>query len=366
MRSSLDARQEAALQAFFAELEAQPWAHDFFHVIRRIESLRPDLPRWGSGARPSQEAIRLGQVPEMDFAPAALARFDRKQRVPRLGVRFLGLLGPQGPMPLHMTEYVRERLHNHADPTLARFLDVFHHRMLSLFYRGWAQAQPTVQRDRPHDDRYAAWLGATFGLTNTLATRDAIPVPAKLYQAGLIAARSRHPEALCKVLRQYFGVPANLVEHVPHWMSMAPAERSRLGHARNRIERVSQPPARLGHSANAGARVWDRQYKFRLVLGPMSLARYMAFIPGGSAWPVLRDWVRLLAGSDMQWELELMLHHRQVPEPRLGRGPRMGLSSWLGHGGRVAGALRAAPDRHDLRIRPHSSLALRHPGEPHG
>src|SRR5688572_11742893 len=121
-----------ALQELFAAVEAQPWAFDFYALMRRIDALRPQHPPLGLGQRPSQEAVRLGQVPELDFAPAALAKFDNSHGAPRIGVRFFGLLGPHGPMPLHLTEFVRERLHQRADPTASRFLDVFHHRMTSL------------------------------------------------------------------------------------------------------------------------------------------------------------------------------------------------------------------------------------------
>ena len=144
------AQRQAALTALFAAVEAAPYNFDFFALMRRMESLRPDSPRIGKASRPSQEALRLGQEPELDFAPAALATFAHEGgAAPRLGVRFFGLLGSQGPMPLHLTEYVRERLRHRNDPTLARFLDIFHHRLLSLFYRAWAQSQPAVQHDRP-------------------------------------------------------------------------------------------------------------------------------------------------------------------------------------------------------------------------
>ncbi|WP_313651069.1 type VI secretion system baseplate subunit TssG, partial [Pseudomonas soli] len=66
-------------------------------------------------------------------------------------------------LPLHLTEYMRERQRNHADPTSKRFLDVFHHRLLSLFYRAWAEARPTVSHDRPGDDYWAARLAALSG-----------------------------------------------------------------------------------------------------------------------------------------------------------------------------------------------------------
>ena len=198
-----EAERTQAAEALFADVAREPWSHDFFALLRRLETLSPQAPRIGRARRPVHERLRLGQVPELDFAPAALARFDRAPSgVPRLGVRFFGLLGPQGPMPLHVTEFGRERLHQHADPTAAHFLDIFHHRLLSLFYRAWADTQPTVQMDRPAEDRYAVWLGASIGLRAGVATQDQVPDRAKLFQAGLLGSRSRHREALAKGLRQ--------------------------------------------------------------------------------------------------------------------------------------------------------------------
>jgi len=361
-----DAANEA-LQKLLGEVDAEPWAFDFFALMRRIDALRPQAPVLGKGLRPTQELLRLGQVPELDFAPAALAKFHRDALHPRLGVRFFGLLGPQGPMPLHLTEYVRERLHQRSDPTAARFLDVFHHRLLSLFYRAWAEAQPVVQQDRPQGDRYASWLGATFGLTRRSGigegadhgATDAVPEHAKLFQAGLIASRSRHPEALTKVLRQYFRVPVELEPHVGHWLQLAREDRSRLGFARNRTERSQVPHAELGRSANAGHKVWDRQYRFRLRLGPLTMRQYQQFIPGGDAWRPLCDWVKLLAGPDLGWDTQLVLASQEVPEPKLDRRMRLGLTAWLGSGGRRNGERRPGIDRDELKLRPSTSFLLR-------
>lgn len=362
--------RQAALQTLLDSVEQEPWAHDFFALMRRVECLVPESPRVGRAQRPIQEPLRLGQVSELDFAPAPIANFRRTGLTTgRLGVRFFGLLGSHGPLPLHLTEYVRERRHQHADPTLERFLDVFHHRMLSLFYRAWAQAQPPVQLDRPADDRYGAWLGATFGLSPATAGRDSIPDAAKRYYAGLIGNRSRHPEALTKVLRQYFGVPVSLRSHVAHWMNVHGDDRSRLGFAANRTERRGKGfglGAKLGSSANAGSKVYDRQFKFRVEIGPVALATYEAFLPGGLAWIELRDWVTLLSGGDLLWDLQLGLRESEVPEPRLGRRVRLGLTSWLGGAPRQGGDRPASHptshphDRWDLKLRPTSSrLAAR-------
>ncbi|CAN7472122.1 type VI secretion system baseplate subunit TssG [Pseudorhodoferax sp. LjRoot39] len=342
-------------EALFASVRAAPWAHDFFALLRRLEALHPEAPRIGRALRPAQEPVRLGQEPELDFAPAPLASFahEKDMPAPRLGVRFFGLLGPHGPMPLHLTEYVRERQRWRNDPTAARFLDIFHHRMLALFYRAWADAQPTVQHDRPAQDRFAAWLGAGFGHAGTAPLQGALPRQAQLFQAGLLGARSRHPEGLAKLLAQHFRVPVRIEEHVAHRLPIAPEDRSRLGHARNRPQRAALPAAQLGRNANAGRAVHDRQFKFRVVLGPLTLAQYLGFLPGGPAWPPLRDWIRQYAGLDLQWDVQLVLAQAELPEPRLGQRVPLGVVSWLGR-------QHPARDRGDLRLRPTASFVHRH------
>jgi len=165
-----------ALEQLLHGVQGEPWAHDFFALVRRIDSLRPQAPRTGQALRPAQEALRFAQPPELDFAPAPLSRLElRDDAAPRLSVRFFGLLGPHGPMPLHFTEYVRERVHQHGDGAAAHFLDLFHHRLLSLFYAAWAQAQPVVHADRPGDDRYRVWLGAAAGLPDTERSPGGVP-----------------------------------------------------------------------------------------------------------------------------------------------------------------------------------------------
>jgi type VI secretion system protein ImpH len=345
---------ELELVAVFAALEARPREHDFFAVLRHVESLRPELPRIGTALRPAQEALRLGQDPELAFAPAALESFAADARpAPRLGVRFFGLLGPQGPMPLYFTEYVRERLRFRGDATLARFLDIFHHRRLALFYRTWAQAQPTVHHDRPGDDRFAAWLGIAFGAQGANAGPRALSENARRFQAGLLGARSRHPEGLAKLLKHYFGVPVRIEQHVLQWLPLAADDRSHLGFARNRPERSGRAAPQLGVSATSGSKWRDRQYKFRIALGPLTLARYEAFLPGSPAWPRLREWALHYAGLDMRWDVELSLAASEIPAPRLGRAVRLGVTTWIGR-------RSDASDRRDLRVRPDTSFLLRH------
>src|SRR5258705_13279650 len=136
--------RESDAVAFLDSLADAPYRHDFYQALRRLECLYQDKPRWGRALRPSDEPLRLGQDADLAFAPAPLASFEPGENgtPARLQVRLFGLFGPNGPLPTHITQYARERERHAGDPTLGRFLDLFHPPLLALFYPPWAQAQP--------------------------------------------------------------------------------------------------------------------------------------------------------------------------------------------------------------------------------
>src|SRR5438132_5786861 len=155
-----------------------PYPFDFFRAVRLLESQRPDLPRIGFSVAPGEDPVRFWQNPSLRFAPASLdsVRPGGPDSVPRIAVNFFGLFGPNAPLPPHMTEYVMERELHHHDPTITAFFNLFHHRLLTLFYRAWAANQKVVDLDRhsacgpsqkttrDEDQRYAIYIGALFGI----------------------------------------------------------------------------------------------------------------------------------------------------------------------------------------------------------
>ncbi len=149
----------------FSQLEQEPFSFGFYAAMRLIECQSPHKPRIGHTLKPVDDSVRLGQTPSLRFSPSTLAEFDfRKRPTPQLKVYFQGLFGPNGPLPLHLTEYARQRIKHAHDPALVEFLDLFHHRFLSLFYRAWADKEPTVQMDRSGRDRFAFYVGSLCGL----------------------------------------------------------------------------------------------------------------------------------------------------------------------------------------------------------
>jgi type VI secretion system protein ImpH len=316
------AGRETDALTFFAELAAAPYRYDFYQTLRRLECLFEEKPRWGRALRPIDEPVRLGQNPDLSFAPAPLAAFESNgSRAPRLQVRLFGLFGPNGPLPIHITEYAHERLVHAGDPTLSRFLDLFHHRFLALFYRAWAQAQPAVNHDRPRDDRFTAFVGTFAGIAPpAFRDRDTVPDLAKLFHVGALIRQVRNAEGLTQILEHFFRVPVRIEQFVAHWLRVDPRERTSLGSDR----------APLGAGAVLGGRVWDRQSKFRIHLGPLTLAQYESFLPGGAPLGKLVDWVRMYLCDELDWDVRLLLKHDAVPKLSLGGGPRLGLTTWLG------------------------------------
>ena len=225
MASARSKSKEQILSArslLFEQVAQAPYQFDFYHLLRRLEGLQPDKPRFGHAQRPNEETVRLAQEPALTFAPSNISAIDYNgDGVARISVRFLGLFGPQGPLPTHLTELARERMHSHSDPTLARFADLFHHRMLLLFYRAWRQAQPAASRDQPQHDRFHSYIGALFGQAGGgWRNRDSIADESKRQFAAHLARSAKNADGLANLLTAYFNVPVTVNSFSPQWLTM--------------------------------------------------------------------------------------------------------------------------------------------------
>ncbi len=319
----MEAEDRAAADSLIRRLAERPYSFDFFQAVRRLECARKPLPPVGHSRTPAEDPVRLCQNPSLAFAPSTIEKVEpgKGGRPPRLFVRFAGLLGPNGPMPIEFTAYARERMLR-GDQTIARFLDVFHHRMLSFFYRAWASCQQAVNYERGEGDRYAVYIGSTFGLgMPSLRGRDRVPDTAKLHYSGHLACQTRHADGLRSILEDYFGVEVQVEEFVGQWLELPPDCLCRLGE--------SPATGSLGRTAICGRRIWDCQQKFRLRFGPMGLADYERMLPDGTSFARLRDWLRLYLCDELTWELQLVLKKEEVPKARLGHYGRLGWTTWL-------------------------------------
>lgn len=349
------------------ELAAEPWRHDFFQTLRTIEAHFADKPRLGTARKPADEMVRLGQTPDLSFPPSTLSaiKLDNAPAPPRIEVRFFGLFGPHGPLPTHLTEYALERLQHHGDPTFARFADVFHHRLLLLFYRAWAQAQPAANLDRPADDRFADQVGSLIGLgTPKHRDRDAAPDYAKLYFSGFLSRQARNADGLRAMLSAYLRMPVRIEPFTGQWLELQTAERTRLGGA---CAMSRTPTSRLGAGAVIGRRVFDRQHNFRIDIGLLSLVEFEALLPSGSALPALQALVRHYVGIELNWDLHLRLDPVERPACRPGQFGRLGWTSWIGQRDGNTTRIRQRQEQPEpvLTLRPGIRLTAHHNGTAH-
>jgi type VI secretion system protein ImpH len=306
----------------FAQLARSPQTHHLFHALRILEARFADAPRLGESRRASQDRVRLEQVPELAFPPSTIASFQppRQGRPARLVNRFFGLFGPHGPLPLHLTEYARDRQRNHRDNTFVAFANMLTHRMTGLFYRAWAQGQPAPSFDRGKDDMVEARVAALAGYAGQpMRGADAMPDLAKRHFAGLLASGSKHPDGLIAILSAFFDAPVRLQQFVGSWLTLEPSDRWRLG-ARTG----------LGAGTSLGSRVWSRGAKFRLVVGPLDLASYRRLLPGQGALERMEAVVRNYIGDRLDWDVNLVLKAAEVPRTALGAGAALGHTTWVG------------------------------------
>ncbi len=321
----------AACSAALERLGAEPRRFTLFAALRLIEQCFPGHPRLGEGRKASDDAVRLGQTPSLSFAPSDVAAFaaDSAGARPRLEQYSFGLFGPNGALPMHLTEYAYERHHHREDATFTDFVNLFQHRLISLFYRAWSEADPATQFDRPDNDRFALYLGALIGLgVPSARSRDAVPDRAKLFRVEPFAPAPRSADGLERILSDYFGLAVEVRQFVGSWMDVPGELYCRLG----------RDPAstRLGETAALGAMSWQCQQKFEIALGPLTLTSFVDFLPGARGLEELQALVRLYTNDEWSWQLRLLLRDVEVPGIRLGAGGRLGWTSWLGGRGQMA------------------------------
>ena len=331
----------------YAQLQADPTRFHLFQALRVIEAQHPDRPRLGQSRRAAQDAVRLGQEAELAFPTSTIADFRAEPGRPAvLTNRAFGLFGPMGPLPLHLTEYARERRRNFRDTTFIAFANTFTHRLMSLFYRAWAAGQPAPSFDRPGEDPFERKVAALSGhYGKGLTGRDLMPDLAKRFFAGHLASGPKTAEGLVSLLQAFFEAPVHLQQFVGAWLDLEPDDRWQLG-----------SPARLGQSTSIGSRVWSRAAKFRILIGPLSLEDYRRFLPGQGAIERLEAVVRNFLGDALDWDVNVILRAAEVPRVALGgANAALGHTTWLGlrrNQSRDAGDLHLSPPHVLRRQRP--------------
>ena len=305
-------------------LEKGP-SFSFFQAVRLLQALEPAAPRVGRQGPAAGEVVRLRPALSYAFPNADL---ERVRRLPGAENRFeivctfLGLYGTASPLPSYFTEQLLFE-QDEEKGFLRGFLDLFHHRLLSLFYRAWEKYRYDAQFAPGGDDPLSARLSSLLGVDPaTLPRGHRVPAVRLLAYGGLLTQQPGSAASLEAVLADYFdGLPVSVSPFAGGRTPVPADQRNGLGR-RN---------ARLGEDLVLGERVEDPAGAFRVRVGPAGLEDFLSFLPGQAKVEELRELCALMNAGGLALEVELELKEDEVPPLRLSDGPaRLGWSTWLG------------------------------------
>jgi type VI secretion system ImpH/TssG family protein len=305
--------------AFLSRAAEEPRRYGLFALLKGLEARARHLPRIGASRLPSQNIVDLAQTPSLSFPGPTLERIEvRRGRAYAEGY-WLGLTGPMGPLPLHLSEFAAfERRYGKKRP-YGRFLDLLAGRMLQFFYRAWADSNPVAHAERPHDDRFSAYVAALTGAPESVPDDAAFPARARLHYAALYASRrsaSAVQDALAHLLRTH----VRILEFQPRWRDIEPGDNTRVGRGF----------ASLGRDTVAGRRVRGVMDAFRVQISVDTLAEYEDFLPTGRKFQIAAEALDAFAPSHLEWDIQLVLPAREIRPTRLDGRMRMGWTTWLG------------------------------------
>jgi type VI secretion system protein ImpH len=338
-------------------LTREPFAFEFFQAVRVLRWIvsRADAvdTRHGAddrqnsnGSDPSPDFVRFRSLPSLSFPGSAVARLDHLAEATAAGSRgassigmtvtFMGLFGPSGVLPRHYTQLVIDRIRL-KDLALRDFLDVFNHRVISLFYRAWAKYRLPIVFEQHHldtgqtgRDPFTRALFSSVGMEMP-GLRWRLPFDdfVLLYYAGHFSHFPRNALSLEVIVADHFRVSTTVRQLHGKWLYLETSDQSRLtSDARQAANN------RLGQDVVVGKRVWGIENSFRLRLGPLTYRQFEQFTPAGAALKRLGQFVLSYVGASYDFDVQLILLRDEVPPSRLAnhREPphsRLGWNTWL-------------------------------------
>jgi type VI secretion system protein ImpH len=300
---------------------------EFLQAIRLFERIAPDAVPVGLDSDPGDEVVRF----RSDLSPV-FPRGDLRSFEPAIGdgvahvtANFMGVATPGsfGSLPSRYAEEIRALVRD-KNTALRDFLDLFNHRLVSLFFRARARHYPALVIERSSDNPLERALGAIIGIaTPGLAGRLSLPDRGLLARGGLLARRPVPAVALEALLSSVFDLSFTVLQFRPGRYAVADADRTRLGLANSR----------LGEDAMLGREVTLVDAAVRLRTEPLGWERFAGFLPDALEHRQLVELARFATGEGLDFDLQLVLRAEDVPAMRIGGNGtavgRLGWSSWL-------------------------------------
>lgn len=315
-------------KAQLAAIERDARRFSFYRLVYLLERVFPKAPPVGQLGPVSEERVRMRADPSLIFAScdvSEVANAKGPDGVERMRVTnaFMGLYGSSSPMPPYYVEKIALDDYQGGPQPIREFLDVFHHRLLSLLYRAWTKYRFSVMYRVKGRDPFTRRMFCSVGLDGMKDGETVLDRFLYLRYAPLLASKSRSARGLQVVLDDLFGSCGVRIEQfVGHWTLIEKPHRNKLGVMNHQ----------LGESLTIGRYVYDGTGRFNVILGPLSYDDYLSFLPGGHRRPLLRAAIATFTRGQHDVMLELHVKTEDAPRFQLGspRSATLKRTAWLG------------------------------------
>jgi len=316
-------QQDTALrQRLFQEFYRFP----FIQAVSLLERFYPNKKPLSSTLLPGEEAVRFSVKPDLKFPPSDISGLDHAdpQKPVSMEVAFMGLIGPASVLPNIFNELALERLYN-KDNSLVAFLNLFHHRLISLFYLASKKYKTAlVYRPDGHDRISSCFFNlaglGTPGLLEKMDLPDESLIP---FCSGFFSRAVPSVSAIESSVSCFTGEAVHVDQFIERLVPLGPEEQTRLGTANSQ----------LGKTAMCGSFIWESQTKFRVNVGPMGYKKFSRFLTGQKSMKQLNSLIRYVTGVEYEFDVRLSLKKEEIPKCILGQAaavpPLLGWTTWI-------------------------------------
>ncbi len=301
------------------------YGFSFFKAVHLLEHIFPRKKPLGQTLVPDEETVRFSVKPGLTFPSSDISGMNHldEQRPVDMEIPFMGLIGPSGLLPHWYNELAMERIRQ-KDFSLTAFFDIFHHRLISLFYLAWRKYRFPENYLRGARDRLSSCLLSLMGLgTAGLRGRIGLPEESLIFYGGLLTRPVPSAVAIEAAVEYFSGVAVEVEQFIDRVISFGLEEQTQLGSANGQ----------LGVDAVIGSSAWESQTRFRVRLGPMNYPSFLRFLPSGNMLGPIFSLVRYMVGIEYEFEIRLFLKREEVPPCILGAETptpsRLGWTTWL-------------------------------------
>lgn len=301
------------------------YGFSFFRAVHLLESTFPDKKALGQTLLPREEVVRFSVKPGFTFPASDISNMKHadEEGPVDMEVAFMGLIGPSGVLPDCYNELAIERVRQ-KDFSLTAFLDIFHHRLISLFYLAWKKHQFPVNYVPGAKDRLSKYLLGLTGLgTPGLTDMIGLPEESLTFCSGLLSRPVPSAVAIEATVSYLSGATVKVEQFIEQTIPLSTEDQTQLGLANEQ----------LGINTVCGSCVWDSQSKFRVHLGPVGYKDFIRFLPTGDMLGPIFSLVRYMVGMEYEFEIRIFLRREEVPPCVLGMetptSPRLGWSTWI-------------------------------------